>query len=262
MKKHYGLIINCVIITLVLGAVLPFSSCTSRRSKEKFNDLIPEKDLIVVLTDVYFTDGLLTVPEVEEQHWLRDSVTIYMEVIDRHGYTKTQLDNTLKYYFLYKPRKLQKIYNSVIANLSRIEAEVDMMDNSPKNSENMWPGEASYTLPEGGMVDKVYFDLTIPDTGTYVFTASVRVYPDDESENPRITIWFWKSDTSQLGISSYWNDVPLPKDGVVQSRTVSATIADTSYTRIRGTLMNHDPKPGTWEKHSHISSISLTRIER
>jgi len=262
MKNYRGNMVRLFLLALAVAFALPFSSCTSRRSKEKGSDLIPVSKLVPLLTDVYLTDGLIALPSIEEKHWLRDSVEIYIEVIESHGYKKADLDQTLKYYFINKPKKLQKIYDAVIANLSAIESKVNNMEEIQSVSENFWPGQPSYSLPETALTDKVSFDVYIMYTGLYTFTASYRVFPDDQSLNPRITLWFWKSDTSALGVSSFWNEIPLAKDGVTNILTVSANVPDSSFTRIRGFLLNHDDKPGQWEKHVQIGTISLTKPVR
>ncbi len=262
MKNYRGNIFKLVFLALVIVMILPVTSCTSRRSKENGENIIPVSKLVPLLTDVYLADGLIAVPTIEEKHWLRDSVEIYIEVIESHGFTKYQLDQTIKYYFLNKPKKLQKIYDAVIANLSEIESSVNNMDEAQTVSENIWPGELSYSMPEISLTDKVSFDVYIQDTGLYTFTASYRVFPDDQSVNPRITLWFWKADTSAAGVSSFWNEVPLPKDGVTTIRSISASVPDPSFNRIRGFLMNHDDKPGQWEKHVQIGTISLTKTIR
>jgi hypothetical protein len=251
--------VKLFILALVVAVAVPFTSCTSRRTKEKTGDLIPENRLVPLLTDVYLTDGLIALPSIEEKHWYRDSVEIYIEVIESHGFTKSQLDQTIRYYFLNKPKKLQKIYDAVIANLSAIESKVNNTEEAPVASENLWPGQPSYALPEYAVADKISFDVYIMDTGTYTLTASFRVFPDDQSENPRITLWFWKSDTSTVGVSSFWEEIPLSKDGITTIHSVSANVPDPSFTRIRGFLLNHDTKPGQWEKHAQVGTISLTK---
>lgn len=262
MKNNSRYVVNIIILLVAATTVFQFTSCNGRRSKEKVNDLIPVVKLVPLLTDVYLADGLIAVPSVQEKHWLKDSTQIYTEVIESHGFTKPQLDRTMRYYFISKPKKLQKIYDAVIANLSAIESKVNSMDDAVVTSENLWPGESSYSLPETALTDKVSFDLAIVDTGLYTFTASFRIFPDDQSENPRITLWFWKPDTSAAGVSIYWPEVTLPKDGVAAVRTVSAHITDPTYTRIRGWLMNHDDKEGQWEKHAQIGTISITGPDR
>ncbi len=263
MKRSPSHAVKLLIAATLLAALVPFSSCTSRRSKEKVKDLIPANALIPLLTDIYLADGLMIVPQVQEKHHMKDSVTIYIEVVENYGYTKTQVDQTLRYYFINKPKKLQKIYDQVLARLSEMESLVNL--ESPvitEVSKNLWPGKTSYSFPEDGLNDPVYFDVAIADTGLYRLTATILVFADDQSDNPRITAWFWKADTSALGASLPWEETVLPKDGIAHEYSLETIIADSTYTNIRGWLLNHTGKPGHWEKHSRINMISLTRVDR
>lgn len=263
MKRSLSHTVKLFLAASLLAALVPFSSCTSRRSKEKVKDLIPANALIALLTDIYLADGLMIVPQIQEQHHMKDSVTIYIEVVENYGYTKTQVDQTLRYYFINKPKKLQKIYDQVLARLSEMESLVIL--EAPviiEISKNLWPGKTSYSFPEDGLNDPVYFDVAIADTGLYRLTATMLVYADDQSDDPRISVWFWKADTSAMGASIHWEERVLPKDGTANEYTLEAEIADSTYTNIRGWLLNHTGKPGHWEKHSSINIISLTRVDR
>jgi hypothetical protein len=248
-----GLLTTAAALTVIIS-----SSCTSRRSKEDSKDLIPEKQLVAVLTDLYLADGLMTLSDISQKHAIRDSVTAYIEIVENHGFTKPQMDKTMRYYFISKPAKLQKIYDQVLARLTEMESRENVeTSNGPEAPKNLWPEKSSYSFPEHGLKDPVYFNYEIKDTGLYTLTTSIVVFPDDQSDNPRITLWFWKADTSELGAFSYWQEVPLPKDGIQQQYTISARVPDSSFTHIRGWLINHTAKTGHWEKHSKINTISL-----
>lgn len=263
MKRRLSHTIMLLIATTLLTTLVPFSSCSGRRSKEKVKDLIPTNALIPLLTDIYLADGLMIVPQVQEYHHTKDSVTIYMEVVENYGYTKAQVDRTLKYYFINKPKKLQKIYDQVLARLSEMESLVKLEEPAaPEISKNLWPGKISYNFPEDGLNDPVYFDVEIADTGLYRIVTSVIVFDDDQSEDPRITVWFWRGDTSAMGTSVHWEERALSKDGLRHEFTIEAELTDSTFTNIRGWLLNHTGKPGHWEKHSRIDHISLTRVDR
>jgi len=239
--------------------LISLTACTSRRTKEDRKDLIPPSRLSAVLTDMYLTDGLMAVPEIREIHQSKDSVIVYQEALAKHGFTREQLDKTLRYYFMNKPKKLQRVYNEVISRLTLIESQVQSQIEKVPVMENLWPGRVSYALPEDGITNPVYFEYILPDTGLYTLKLNAVVFNDDQSENPRITLWFWKADTSAMGVSSFWQETPLPKDDLAHEYTLTASVPDTSFTAIRGWLLNHDPKTGRWEKHSRINNISLTR---
>jgi hypothetical protein len=263
MKRRLGHTVNLLFAATLLASLVMFTSCTSRRSKEKVKDLIPANALIPLLTDIYLADGLMTVPEIGQQHRMKDSVMVYIEVVENYGYTKKQVDQTLRYYFINRPKKLQKIYDQVLARLSEMESVV--MLKAPVDitiQKNLWPGKIAYAFPEDGLNDPVYFDVVIPDTGLYRLKASIVIYADDQSDDPRITVWFWKADTSALGATINWQETVVPKDGISHQYTLEAEIKDSSYTNIRGWLLNHTGKPGHWEKHSRIDLISLTRVDK
>ncbi|MBE0674143.1 MAG: DUF4296 domain-containing protein [Bacteroidales bacterium] len=255
MKKSLPIVIISVLIT----AVTLFSSCTSRKAKEERKDMLPAPVMVTLLTDMYLTDGLLTVPEIHAAHLSKDSVVVYSEVLAKYGYTKEQLDKSLQYYFVVKPKKLERIYDEVLKRLTDLESEVQASMELVPVEANLWPGQLSYALPENGITDPLYFDYELSDTGLYTLNVSIVVYADDQSENPRINIWFWKPDTSAMGVSFFWNEIPLPKDGILHEYQVSAYTPDSTFTNIRGYLMNHDPKQGRWEKHSRADNIILTR---
>ena len=57
MKRSLSHTVKLFLAASLLAALVPFSSCTSRRSKEKVKDLIPANALIALLTDIYLADG-------------------------------------------------------------------------------------------------------------------------------------------------------------------------------------------------------------
>jgi hypothetical protein len=263
MNRRLAYAINILIVVVMAATSVQFSSCTSRRSKEKAEDLIPASHLVPLLTDLYLADGLIFLSEVGAKHRMKDSVTIYIEVVENFGYTKAQVDRTLRYYFINKPKKLQRIFDQVVARMSEMESTVSLELPKPVIfEENLWPGKIAYAFPEDGLNDPVYFDCPIADTGLYNLKTTILIYPDDQSEDPRITVWFWKADTSAAGVTIYWDEVALPKDGLAHEYLLSAVVPDSSFTNIRGWLLNHNGKPGHWEKHSSINLISLTRVDR
>jgi hypothetical protein len=249
-----------VAMTVIIAVAL--ASCTSRRLKGDKKDLIPPHVMVTLLTDIYLADGLLNVPEVLMQHQMKDTSAIYMEILQKYGYTKPNLDKSLNYYFINKPKRLQHIYDQVLARLTEIESEVKAeAEQIVEINQNLWPGLLSYSLPETGTTDPVYFEYEVADTGTYTLTLSVIVFPDDQSDNPRITLWYWKADTSANGVSVNWEEKQLLKDGMMNYYTLSSRVPDSTFTHLRGWLMNHDQKPGRWEKHARIENISLRRFD-
>lgn len=239
-----------MIITLI------FLSCSGSGGKTKKNQMIPSGEIVSILTDLYIADGLLYIQPIRIQFSAKDSIANYIEIIDSHGYTKDQMDKTLKYYFIKDPKELEKIYDEVLARLSEIQSRLEAeKPSSPEVSLSHWTGPSAYSVPESGINNTISFSIPVKDTGMYELSLTAIVYPDDQSLNPSINVFFWHADTSITGKRDYWETVNLPKDGKRHDYTLSKRLSDTTFTSFKGWLLYNDAKPGRWEKHAKVEKI-------
>ena len=245
----------------LLFPVLVFSySCGTGGDKIRKREVIADKDLVGLLTDIYLADGLLSITPVRAIYSEKDSTSNYMDIIGEHGYSKERLDRSIQYYLLKNPKKLEKIYDQVIAGLSEMESglETEMELPVPASTE-LWPGEISISVPESGLYNSISFDIQVSDTGMYSLMFDAIVYKDDQSVNPRTTVFFWKADTTKEGQRDYWENIELLRDGRSRSYSVQKRLTDTSYTHIKGFLLDHDPQAGRWQKHMRVTNIHLVK---
>jgi hypothetical protein len=240
-----------IIITLI------FLSCSGNGEKVKKNQLIPSTDVVSILTDLYIADGLLSIQPIRTQFSAKDSIINYIEIIENHGYTKDQMDKTLKYYFVKNPKELEKIYDEVLAALSEIQSRLNTeIANAAATNFNLWPKQLSYSLPEEGAINNIYFNIPVKDTGMYELSLTAMVYPDDQSLNPRINVFFQhKGGLAAKGTKDYWDPVMFPKDGLRHNYTLSKRLSDTTSVFFSGWLMYNDTKAGVWKKHAKIENI-------
>jgi hypothetical protein len=248
---------NTIQLSLI-ALVLLAASCKSDRIRR--SSLIPSKDIVAILTDLYIADGILVYPPIRAKFSAKDSVANYIDIIEKHGYTKDRMDKTINFYFIKDPKKLEKIYDQVLAKLSEIEIKLETETPPEKSSDlKMWNLKTSYSLPESGTTNSIWFSIPVKDTGMYELSFSAMLYPDDKSFNPRAEVFFWHADTTKDGVRDYWDRVAFPKDAVRHPYTISKRLTDTAFTHISGWLMTHDPQPGRWEKHAKIFDISLIK---
>ena len=240
--------------------VLALASCGNQDdSKPGRKMLIPDDKLVAILTDTYLTTGMMDLDRMRETWGQRDSILNYTDVISSHGYTLAQLDATLRYYFTDKPKKLARIFDKVTGNLLEMETMIMIEKGSAEIAavENLWKGNASYSFPEDFTRDPVWFDIPVVKKGVYVLSADIRLFEDDKSRNPRVTLYFSYTDSAGIEIRDYWQEFQLNKDGEFQNVTLSHELDTIRGTRLRGWLLNHDNQPGQWEKHARIANISL-----
>jgi len=92
----------------------------SEKSEKK---VIPQKDFIPILVDIHLMDAMLANSDFMDKLAKKDSTDYYKTLINQHGYTKTQFDSSITYYSN-DLKKFDKIYQEVLARLSKMETKV------------------------------------------------------------------------------------------------------------------------------------------
>jgi len=241
---------------MCLAAVLLFSC---RSGKEKY--IIPEKNLVSLLSDMYIGDGLLQYPPVRNMFSGKDTSSSYNDIIMKHGYTRDMLDRTLKYYFVNDPKELQKIYDEVLARLSEIQSQLTT-GKAVKKSDNLWNKFTSIKLPSDAVDNSIHFNIPIADTGTYTLSFSAIIFGNDQTLNPRAAVFFQKIDSVGDLKKTMWPVCKLIKDNSIHSYSITARIADHNCRMIGGSLFEHDSREGSWTMNVRFDDISLQKAVR
>jgi hypothetical protein len=242
---------------ILIALLIMSSSCGNRRSKLDRRNLIPESELVPLLTDIYITDGLIGMPRIAMKYPLADSSSAYNHVIEKHGYTRERLDKTIKYYFIKNPKKLIKIYDKVLGILSEMESRIQKDISKTKlKTGNLWPGFESYSFPDPSGTDSATFDIPLLKPGFYIISATVNLFPDDQSYNPGITAFTCHPDSIETGKRVYIKPVYYLKDGHEHKYSISFKVPPKTALHLRGSLYNFENQPDDWQKHLVIHNIS------
>jgi Domain of unknown function (DUF4296) len=235
-------------------------SCGHDPKKKESRGLIPVNDLVPLMTDLYIGDGLLQYPSIRNMFNNKDTISSYLDIIRKHGFTKDQVDRTIRYYFVNDPKKLQKIYDQVLARLSEIQLRIETEKTAgAKLTNNLWDQKPSYLFPDDGTNNALYFNIPIKDTGYFSLSLSALVFKNDQSINPRITIYFWKADSTGNMLKKMWEKTELAKDGMMHNYSAIGRLSDTSYKHIGGYLLDCDPQKGPWQRHIKVTEIMLKK---
>lgn len=249
---------------LIILLLLMVQSCNkTTKSGIKRSEVIPETEMVEILSELYLVDGLLNYPPIRSEFSGKDSTENYSDVIREHGYTKEKVDNSMKYYFIDKPKKYEAIYDRVIEKLSGMEADVIAhLSQSTDPNLNLWEGERSYSLPDVGVTDPIEFSVRTRGLGEYVIKARIMLYEDDQSIDPHSEVWFWYDDGTEEGMKIPWERINLAKSGRPEVITMKKELEDPRVTHIKGKFLNHTAQPGHWEKHAMVTNITITRNTR
>jgi hypothetical protein len=226
--------------------------------------LIPEKDMVPIFVEVFITDAVVSTAHFSQEFTRRDSIDYYKPIYSKFGYTEAQFTKTVQFY-LSKPDALDKILDKVVNELAKLEIINQQKYSLPERqvakdvrlSKNLWKGRRNWTLPINGTQEMIEFEVPFEGPGIYSATADVKVLPKDESINPEMTIWFNVKDEYSETIAIGQKSTQYNKDGETQTITLAAMYKDTTALHFAGRFMNHQPKSGTWEKHSQVSNITI-----
>lgn len=217
-------------------------SCFKRQNETGKNS-IPRDKLTDIITDLYITDGLVAIPEVNHWYKKKDSISAYREVIEGHGYSKDEFDATLRFYFIKKPKQLMKIYEQALARLSEMETLYDQeVTKFHSKISNYWTGREFYSIPGQGS-DSTAFDIKTIFWNVYYLSFSATFFPDDQSVNNAPVIYSCHPDSTETGKRHYVTTMNYIKDGVPHKYTYQINDPDKSHTRIMGDLSGEGNNP-------------------
>jgi hypothetical protein len=246
----------CLLIVFLVS-----DSCSTRKNRVEHNNMIPEKELVKILTELYLTDGLLSIPKTTQMYSLNDTLKAHKDVFKLHGYTKEAMDMTLKYYYIKKPKVLIKIYDQALGVLSemqsRYEAEVTQLQ---AKLANIWEGEHSYILPDGSAIDSASFILKPGSQGKYYLKYNVTLSPVDLSYNTRPKVYTCHPDSIETGRRHYIKTIEYFNDGLPHTYTLEIRVTEKSHYYIKGWFYDSGSCPDESQGSLLIEKIDLTFI--
>lgn len=251
---------NRYIFIILIAFSVVAASCSGRRNKAEHKDIIPEKDLTSILTEVHIADGLLSIPEIKYKFTKGDTLESYIDIFEKYGYTKPQMDRTMRYYFVKKPKKLVKIYDMVLGRLSVMESRVDKeLLVFRAGQMNLWPGKLFYSLPDPDSKDTTLIDFSSGFYGTLYLRFTLTIYPDDQSADPVMGLYFLKTDTAGNENRISFSPVRFIKDGHPHNYRFTLVQNLTGTVMLKGWFIDQQGASPDREYHHRVENIILTR---
>jgi len=240
--------------------ILSFSISCNQKESERY---IPRKDLIPLLIDMHIADALAMNHSITDQFTDLDSSMIYSSVLNKHGYSKDELLNTMEHYST-KPDKLIKIYDEVFSELSiKAEEAKSVRDKySISNLDQIWKSETTRFNVTGK--DEMYpsaFEFPIDSCGIYVLHASIKMTFNDSSVNPRIIACFFSPDKDESEYRHYFSDTPIPKAKYAREYTLIEECKDCSFTHMRIIIPEYDNEDSAFYKQAEISRLRVGKLK-
>lgn len=226
--------------------------------------IIPEKDMVKILTKIYLTDGI-TFTSSHSNLYGHDSIAYYEPIILSFGYTTAQFDSSIKYYSK-RTEKFDNIFDKVVLELTRLQdkeklqSEPTNIDSSDPNG-NLWPLKAQWDMAIDHTTNPFLgFDIPVQGLGDYTFSFDAQIFPDDEAVNARHYIFFYFDDNTPVGVRENSILTPYTKDGNVHSYSYTFTLKNLQITHLKGWLYDNGSNEDTFKRHAIFSNFKVTYI--
>jgi len=259
IKKSVNMKIRNLIMPILFTISVFLVSCSGKEEKPDRSGLIPEKDLVPILTEIHIADGLLPNPKIQKWMISVDSISTYYYIIEKHGYTKESFDNTMRYYFISKPKKLISIYDRILGNLSEMESLLEKeVKLARDHTSDVWPGERNYYFPDTSATQSVGFELSLSGSLFYTLKFTATLFPDDQSVSPRAIAFICDADSILTGTRKHFKTLDFIKDGQPHTYTIRLPSPPNKTIQVKGTLYETDNYLEELQKHVMFEDITLT----
>lgn len=115
---------NKTLILLFTG-ILFFSSCSLEQKEIIIPDYVITQDSMVhILADVHIQEAIMNQYNQEGRHMKMNPVKQYQLIFDKYKISKERYDSSYQFY-LDNPSLLNKIYENVVIELTKMQAEIE-----------------------------------------------------------------------------------------------------------------------------------------
>lgn len=223
---------------------------------------IPDNDMIEIIKDMHIADATFQHTNQRKSHVRFDSIQFYDTIFQKYGYSRQQFDSTISK-LSGEPEHYITMYEKVMADLSEYEAELEKENKEIKElyfKSNLWNKKENWNLPEDGEREKIEFEIPLKGPGRYLISTRIKMFRDDESINPKITAYFYKKDTTVLGKRQNFQSMSVDKNNVLKEYKIRATLSDSTFTSLRGAILDHTNPTDDWKKHVEVTQIKVIYV--
>ncbi|MGE0078554.1 MAG: DUF4296 domain-containing protein [Bacteroidales bacterium] len=242
---------------IFIGLLLTVS-CSNKKQ------IIPEKDMVMILKNVYLIDGSVNMSKKYNLN-SKDSIEYYEPILDSYGYTTAQFDSSIKYYSQ-QTEIFDEILDRVIIELSKMEEKPeeknlsDSLSNQPYDTAlNLWPHKTYWDMAvDHSLNPSLGFDIPVKGFGKYTISFDAQIFADDNSEDTRLYVFFFYDDKSTIGKRINSTFKTYPKDSVIRNYKYTLELTDSLVTHFNGWLYDHGGERKDLKRHAIFNHLLVT----
>jgi len=211
-----------------------------------------------MLFDIHLTDGIMTSQNITNRGKEYPPSYYYNSIYKKYNITPEQFDSCVNFY-TQNSSLYEKIYERLIDSLNRMETQFRMaMKDSlvVRDTVNLWKGRKRILLDSEHRED-LSFAIPVSQNGIYTVRAKVKRFKEDQSEKPKLEVYFWKDDTTENGKRLYFDEIPINKSVDFIRYETQLEYIDSTYKELRGSIISWSNVDSNFTQHMVLKDIMI-----
>jgi hypothetical protein len=231
-------------------------SCSETGCKRD-QDILSRKIMIEVLADLHLAEGVASSRGFAANNPRMDTLDFYSPIFEKHGISREQFEKSIRH-FTSLPGEFDKIYEEVIEKMTRKSVVVDelLIEEARDVLGNLWNQKRAWKFP-ADTSNRIKVDIPLEQTGTYTFSAQIRLSQEDYATDSRVSLWFWRQDSTGTEYRDSFPVLTLKNDGKLHAYRVSKFLGDTLMTHLRGWILDHAHPDTTARRNADVFRIRI-----
>ena len=243
---------------LLFGISLLTVLCVSCSNGPKDEPKLNEDQFVNMLIDIHIADGTLTSQNIYRAGNNYRPSYYYNSIYEKYDLTPAEFDSCV-FFYSKNTEQLTQIYDRVIDSLNRLETKLRIELKEAKLAQdtvNLWKKKLHWRVPADGR-PKFDFSIPVKEKGIYTVRASIKLFKEDQTYNPKVEAYFWKSDTASGPQKVHFDPAIIKKTMKFDTYEIQLEYPDSTYTELRGNLFAGENDLSQFTQRYEIKDIMI-----
>ena len=101
------------------------------------------------------------------------------------------------------------------------------------------------------------FAIPVSENGIYTVRTLVKRFKDDQSEKPKLEVYFWKNDSTAKGERIYFDEIPINRSENFVKYETQMEYTDSTFKELRGSIISWSNVDSNFTQHIDLKEIMI-----
>lgn len=111
-------------VLILASIIILLGTGCGEKKQIRGKEYVPREDMVELMLEIHLLDGITNDVKYYRKYNPNDSINLYSQIFEDHGYSKVTFDSTLKEYARH-PYLLDELYNDVMMKLNLLQDQLN-----------------------------------------------------------------------------------------------------------------------------------------